>query len=86
MVKRLRIVSVLFVLLGLAAPVAAQGPVQPQHSDPTWQAQYWNNQDLSGSPALTRQDANINFDWGTGSPDAASEVITSRPAGPASST
>jgi hypothetical protein len=71
MIKRFRLVSAFIILLALAAPVAAQGPIQPQHSDPAWQAQYWDNQDLSGSPVLTRQDANINFDWNTGSPDGA---------------
>jgi len=68
MVKRLRLVGLVIILLGLAAPVAAQGPVLPQHSDPTWHAKYWNNKDLSGTAVLTREDANIDFDWGTGSP------------------
>lgn len=39
-----------------------------------WEARYWNNRDLSGNPALVRQDASINFDWGGGSP--ATEVFT----------
>lgn len=38
----------------------------------TWEGRYWNNRNLSGTPALTRQDDNINFDWGSGSP--ASEI------------
>lgn len=29
---------------------------------------YYNNTNLSGNPAGTRLDTNINFDWGTGSP------------------
>jgi hypothetical protein len=69
MVKRLCLAGLLVILLGLAAPVVAQGPIRPQHSDPTWYAQYWDNIDLSGTPVLTREDANIDFDWGTGSPD-----------------
>jgi hypothetical protein len=68
MVNRLSVAVAVFILAGLAVPVAAQGPVDVQHSDPAWQAQYWNNQSLSGSPALQRQDANVDFDWGTGSP------------------
>ena len=32
--------------------------------------QYYNNTSFSGSPALTRTDAAIDFDWGTGSPGA----------------
>jgi len=34
-------------------------------------AQYFNNMTLSGSPAVTRSDASINFSWGDGSPDPA---------------
>ncbi|MGC9348792.1 MAG: PA14 domain-containing protein [Anaerolineae bacterium] len=37
----------------------------------TWSATYWNNKNLAGSAALTRRDAAIDFDWGTGSPDPA---------------
>lgn len=35
----------------------------------SWRGEYFSNQDLSGSPTLVRDDANVNFDWGTGSPD-----------------
>jgi glucose/arabinose dehydrogenase len=37
------------------------------HEDP-YQAEYFANQDLSGTPVLTRNDANVDFDWGGGSP------------------
>ena len=30
---------------------------------------YYNNLTLSGTPALSRTDSQINFDWGSGSPD-----------------
>ncbi len=70
MAKGLRLAGLMIILLSLAAPAAAQGPVRPQHSDPTWHAQYWDNRFLDGSPVLTREDANIDFDWGTGSPGA----------------
>jgi PKD repeat protein len=33
-----------------------------------WQAQYFNNPDLAGSPVLVRNDSSINFNWGYGSP------------------
>lgn len=33
-----------------------------------WQAQYYANRFLGGAPILTRQDAEVNFDWGEGSP------------------
>jgi len=41
-----------------------------QHSDPHWQATYWNNTSLSGSPALERQESDLDNDWGSGSPDS----------------
>ncbi len=34
-------------------------------------AQYFNNTTLSGTPAVTRKDPKIGFDWGTDSPDGA---------------
>lgn len=37
----------------------------------TWQGQYYDNATLSGSPVLTRTDGALNFNWGSGSPDAA---------------
>jgi hypothetical protein len=37
---------------------------------PKWTGQYFNNTSLSGSPAVTREDANIDFDWGLGTPVA----------------
>jgi hypothetical protein len=46
---------------------------------PDWKGEYWSNADLSGSPALVRNDVAIDFDWGTGSP--ASGLPTSQPAG-----
>jgi glucose/arabinose dehydrogenase len=42
------------------------GEVVP--ADDGYHAEYFDNQNLSGSPALTRQDGAINFDWGSGSP------------------
>ncbi|MFP3852729.1 MAG: PA14 domain-containing protein [Anaerolineales bacterium] len=33
-----------------------------------WKAQFWTNRDFSGSPALVRNDRDINFDWDDGSP------------------
>jgi len=34
-----------------------------------WRGDYYANRTLSGNPVLTRYDAAIDFDWGTGSPD-----------------
>lgn len=33
-----------------------------------WQASYWNNRTLSGTPVLVRTESSINYDWGAGSP------------------
>jgi len=33
-----------------------------------WLGEYYNNLDLSGTPALSRTDAEINFNWGNASP------------------
>lgn len=33
-----------------------------------WKGEYFNNRTLAGSPILTRDDANINFNWGSGVP------------------
>jgi len=57
-------VTIALTVLGfgvLATPVAAEGE---------WYAEYFANRDLSGGPALTRYDADLNLDWGTGSPGA----------------
>jgi len=58
----------LIVALSLAGTALAQAP-EPQHSDPYWQAAYWNNMALSGTPVLQRSEASLDHDWGTGSPD-----------------
>ena len=61
-----------FVLLMslVGGPVQAQGP-SPQHSDPNWQASYWNNTTLSGTPVMLRSEPNLDHNWGLGSPDPA---------------
>jgi len=33
-----------------------------------WRGEYFNNKGLSGSPALVRDDAKVDFRWGAGSP------------------
>jgi glucose/arabinose dehydrogenase len=42
------------------------GDVRP--ADNGYAAEYFANQDLSGAPALARQDEKVDFDWGGGSP------------------
>ncbi|MBK8430249.1 MAG: SH3 domain-containing protein [Chloroflexi bacterium] len=34
----------------------------------SWRAEYFNNTVLAGEPALVRNDARLNFNWGSGSP------------------
>jgi hypothetical protein len=43
----------------------------PQPTPPVfdaWKGEYFNNTSLSGQPALVRNDANVDFNWGTNSP------------------
>jgi hypothetical protein len=35
---------------------------------PDWKGEYYSNPDLSGKPVLVRNDIDIAFDWGSGSP------------------
>ncbi len=43
-------------------------PPQAPPPQSSWLANYWNNNSLAGTPVLTRSEAAINYDWGTGSP------------------
>ncbi len=47
-------------------PIAAPTP-WPDGSG-QWVAEYWANPDLAGTPALTREEAAIAYDWGLGRP------------------
>ncbi|MGD8473273.1 MAG: PA14 domain-containing protein [Anaerolineae bacterium] len=42
----------------------------PVTSITNWRGEYFNNKALSGTAALVRDDAQINFNWGSGSPKA----------------
>ncbi len=46
------------------------GTPPPPTSFSGWRGEYFNNQSLQGTPALIRDDAAINFNWGLGSPAA----------------
>ena len=48
-------------------PVVAVAP-PPQQTFPDWRGSYFANRDLAGSPTFVRNDTQINFDWGQGSP------------------
>jgi uncharacterized protein YgiM (DUF1202 family) len=55
--------SLLAGITGGARPALAQ-----TETGSNWSAFFWNNTDFSGSPAASRTDAAINFNWVTGSP------------------
>jgi hypothetical protein len=50
----------------IPSPPAPVPPPPPSQS--SWLANYWNNSALSGAVALTRNEAAIDYDWGSGSP------------------
>lgn len=60
--RKLTLAAVLLLItfVFVAQPAAAQNP--------TWRGQYYNNATLNGSPVFTRNDGNIAFNWGLGSP------------------
>lgn len=39
--------------------------------DARWDATYWNNKNLSGEPALAREEVNLDHEWGGGAPHEA---------------
>lgn len=51
-----------------------QPPAPPPIPTPVvitdWQGEYFNNLNLAGNPVLVRNDAAVNFDWGSGAPAA----------------
>lgn len=49
-------------------PVTVTTPLPPTAIPAPWRGEYFNNRNLSGSPSVIRDDAAINFNWGTGSP------------------
>jgi hypothetical protein len=51
-------------------PVATPTPT-PQPPTDAWRGEYYANRDLSGTPALVRDDSAIDFNWGSASPDPA---------------
>jgi prepilin-type N-terminal cleavage/methylation domain-containing protein len=52
------------------APAASAGTTACPGSYTNWVGEYYNVMDLSGKPVLCRDDADVNFSWGGGSPDA----------------
>lgn len=52
----------------LAAFALLLQPAQAGAADATWRGEYFVGTDLSGGPVFVRSDANLNFNWGWGSP------------------
>lgn len=50
----------------ICIPVYAPAPVTGP-----WRAEYWNNTQQSGSPAVSRTESAVNHNWGYGTPDVA---------------
>lgn len=69
MLRKLGILIVVGLFLALATPAYAQEqePVV-KHNAPYWNVAFWNNMTLSGSPVLHETHAQLDFDWGGGSP------------------
>jgi hypothetical protein len=47
---------------------ASPPPPPPPPAYSGWRAEYFNNKSLSGPPALIRDEAELNYNWGHGSP------------------
>ena len=56
----------LALILGLLLFSTGTEPLQAQESN--WEARYWDNITLSGTPVLQRTEANIDYDWGDDAP------------------
>lgn len=59
----------------LCIPRAQPHPQPPPKPNPSpqdgpWHGEYWNNTAQSGVPSLTRQDSDVDFSWGYGTPNA----------------
>jgi hypothetical protein len=57
-----------------ATPTQTPTPTSQPSLPETWHAEYYANPDLGGQPVLVREDADVNFDWGPGSPGASVPV------------
>ncbi len=54
----------------LCIPHPHTPPAPPPPQNNPWHGEYWNNTTQTGAPALSRYDADVNFNWGFGTPDA----------------
>lgn len=63
--RRISSLVLLFLVIVLAVP-----PFHASALPTPFRGEYYNNRNLSGAPVVVRDDAAINFDWGSGSPGA----------------
>jgi hypothetical protein len=56
------------VVSAAALCVLVLSPSVVNATDPAWRGEYYPNRWLAGAPIVVRDDPNINFDWGAGSP------------------
>jgi hypothetical protein len=70
MMKQSRKVSYLFAMLFSLLLMASLAPLSAgaQGESSTWRGEYFPNRHLSGNPTLLLDEARIDFNWGTGSP------------------
>lgn len=60
-------ILILFALTAIL-PTLMAGIPTASAADSSWRAKYWNNRDLEGSSVLSRDEDQIDHDWGDGSP------------------
>jgi hypothetical protein len=58
----------LLIVAVLMMMVVAEGAQAQGGTDPFWQASYWDNRYLAGSPVLQRREYSINYNWGDDEP------------------
>jgi hypothetical protein len=61
-------VGLVMVLSAGTRVLAHQGPGKGAVLEVGWRGEYWANSNLSGEPALVRNDRAIDFDWGCDAP------------------
>lgn len=59
----------IFILITTLLTAALFGTTALAQDGIVWQGRYYNNANLNGSPAYTRTDNGINFNWGEGAPN-----------------
>ena len=68
MPRAFRFASLFAIFTLAAALLALTSTSSAAAATVTWTGVYYNNTDFAGPPALVRDDANIDFNWGEGAP------------------